>query len=93
MLVLAPLPNFMFCGLPQSEKQRRMQSFAFVFLLLSVFSNSLWSAYALKLENMDMLVPNAFGKFYSVFYNDWVLACIVSIILMVMYITVDCDVK
>ena len=61
-------------------------------MLLSVFGNTLWSAYAHKLDNMDMMIPNSFGK--GVFcYNQCVLAWFVSLILMVMYITVDCDMK
>lgn len=78
LLVIAPVPTFLFCGLPQSEKERRMQSFSFVFLLLSVIGNTLWSAYAQKINNMDMEIPAVFGWF-------------VSTILLMMYITVQFD--
>ena len=39
-----------------------MQSFSFPFLILNVIGNTLWTSYANKLHNFDMMVPNFIGK-------------------------------
>ena len=48
--------------------------------MLSVFGNTLWSAYAHKIDNMDLEIPSMFGWF-------------VSLMALTLYITVDCDPK
>jgi len=55
------------CGLSKAEKEKRMMSFSFPFLILNVIGNTLWASYAHKLNNFDMLVPNFIGIFFSMF--------------------------
>ena len=56
-LTLAPLPTFMFFGKSLAEKQQRIQSFSFDFLIISLLSYIFFVAYAFKLDNIDMIIP------------------------------------
>ena len=61
-MILAPVPNFLHCGLTQKEKEARMASFSFSFLLLSLLNNLLWLAYAQKIEDPNVGIPAMAGK-------------------------------
>ena len=61
-MILTPVPQFIFCGLTQKEKEARMASFSFSFLLLSLLNNLLWLAYSQKIGDQNIGIPAMVGK-------------------------------
>ena len=61
-MIFSPVPNFLFCGLSQKEKEARMASFSFSFLLLSLLNNLLWLAYSQKIGDENIGIPAMVGK-------------------------------
>lgn len=61
-LIFTPVPKFLFCGLSQKEKEGRMESFSFSYLLLSLLNNLLWLAYAQKIADPNVGIPAMLGK-------------------------------
>ena len=62
-MILTPVPQFLFCGLTQKEKEARMASFSFSFLLLSLLNNLLWLAYSQKIGDENIGIPAMVGKY------------------------------
>ena len=65
-LILAPVPNFFYCGLSQKEKEAKIQSFSFSFLLLSLLNNLIWLAYGQKQHDQNIALPAIVGTFVGV---------------------------
>ena len=74
-LILSPVPNFLFCGLTQKEKEARIESFSFSYLLLSLLNNLIWLAYGQKVHDQNIGFPAIVGT-------------ITGIILIILYLTV-----
>jgi len=51
----------MFYGLTQKEKESKIESFSFSFILLSLLNNLLWLAYAHKIGDQNLAIPNFLG--------------------------------
>lgn len=62
VLIMSPLPNFMFCGLSLKEKQARMESVSFSYLIFSLLNNLIWLAYAEKVNDRNIGIPSFVGK-------------------------------
>ena len=69
-MMFAPVPSFFFCGLTQKEKEARMASFSFSFLLLSLLNNLLWLAYGQKIEDENIGIPAMAGKSFLLFLTS-----------------------
>ena len=67
-MIFSPVPNFLFCGLTQKEKEARMASFSFSFLLLSLLNNLLWLAYSQKIGDENIGIPAMVGKLIILLY-------------------------
>lgn len=65
-LILTPVPNFLFCGLSQKEKESRIQSFSFSFLLFSLLNNLIWLAYSQKVDDLNIGIPAVLGCFVGI---------------------------
>jgi len=61
-LALAPVPTFLVCGLPKKDRATALDSISFFFLLSGIGNNGLWLAYALKIDNMDIVFISFAGK-------------------------------
>mmetsp|Transcript_31410 Transcript_31410/g.38993 ORF Transcript_31410/g.38993 Transcript_31410/m.38993 type:complete len:395 (+) Transcript_31410:118-1302(+) len=65
-MILSPVPNFLFCGLTQKEKEAKMATFSFSFLLLSLLNNLLWLAYSQKVGDENIGIPAMVGTLVGV---------------------------
>ena len=61
-MIVTPVPQFLFCGLTQKEKEGRMESFSFSYLLLSLLNNLLWLAYSQKIGDENIGFTAIVGK-------------------------------
>ena len=61
-MILTPIPQFILCGLTQKEKEARIESFSFSYLLLSLLNNLLWLAYGHKIGDENIGIPAMIGK-------------------------------
>jgi hypothetical protein len=64
-LILTPVPSFLFCGLTQKEKEARIQSFSFSYLLFSLLNNLIWLAYSQKVDDLNIGIPAILGKYFG----------------------------
>jgi len=84
----------MFYGLTQKEKESKIESFSFSFILLSLLNNLLWLAYAHKIGDQNLAIPNFLGK-YSILTRLTfgilfvVLGTSVAILLTMLYLSVS----
>jgi hypothetical protein len=65
VLILSPVPNFLFCGLSQKEKEARMESVSFSYLIFSLLNNLIWLAYAEKVNDRNIGIPSFVGKLFE----------------------------
>jgi len=72
---MSPVPNFFFCGLSQKEKEARIESFSFSYLLLSLLNNLIWLAYGQKQHDQNIGFPALVGT-------------VVGVLLIILYFSV-----
>ena len=77
ILLVAPLPQFVFCHKKSLEKISAMQSVSYKYLLTNLLTRLVWVAYAAKIKNVDLLVIHAVGVIICFFF-------------MVLYVYVKC---
>jgi len=59
--LISPLPAFVSCHKKSFEKNKMLEKISFNFLLAMFICNETWLAYAIKIDNMDLVVINALG--------------------------------
>jgi uncharacterized protein with PQ loop repeat len=58
ILLLSPLPNFVFCHKKSLEKNSMLKNMSFKYLLSNFVNSTVWLAYSLKIENDDLIIIN-----------------------------------
>ena len=63
LLAVTPLPTYLgVWGKSKKEQTQRVESISFNYLLLNTLCNALWSSYAFKTGNSDVLLISAIRK-------------------------------
>ena len=62
-LAVTPLPTYLgVWGKPKKEQVERVESISYMYLLLNIICNAIWTSYALKTQNVDLAIISVIRK-------------------------------
>jgi len=79
ILLVSPLPQFVFCHKKSLEKNASIKEISFKYLLANFLCYQVWVAYSLKVDNIDLIIINMLGA-------------VINTIFLVLYMYVKCTV-
>ena len=58
ILLVSPLPSFVFCHKKSIEKNQMVSAVSYKYLLANFVCSAVWLAYSFKVDNIDLIIIN-----------------------------------